>query len=98
MAYKIIVSLRAQREIASAVSNYSLNSTQAPIKFIDVVSNTYKTLEANPFFVIKYKNVRSLKLKSFPYSLYFIVNDEHRTVRILSCFHNKRGPHKRPEI
>ena len=96
MAYKVIISSRAQKEIENAIDYYSSHSTNAPVKFISVLKEAYSTLETNPFFMIIYKNVRALRIKKFPYSLYFIINDNNKTVRILSCFHNKRDPDKRP--
>ena len=96
MAYKIIVSPRAFIEIDQAIDYYALNSAYAPVKFITALKIAYITLEINPFFRIRYKNVRALKLKRFPYSLYFIIIKEKRTVRVLSCFHNKRNPQKWP--
>ena len=96
MAYKIIVSPRAQKEIENAIDYYAQYSTNAPIYFITVLKEAYGMLEINPFFSVRYKNVRALKLKRFPYSLYFIINENKKTVRVLSCFHNKQNPSKRP--
>ncbi len=98
MAYKIIVSLRAQKEIENAIDYYALYSMDAPVNFITVLSEAYSTLETNPFFRVRYKNVRALKIKLFPHSLYYIINEDKNTVRILSCFHNKRNPNKRPRM
>ena len=96
MAYKIIISPRAQMEIENAIDYYALYSSNAPQSFINMLKDTYTTLEANPFFSIHYKNIRALKIHKFPYSLYFTVNETQNTVRILACFHNKRNPNKRP--
>ncbi len=96
MAYKVFISPRAQREIENTIDYYALYSRNAPINFIGVLKEAYATLEVNPFFKIHYKNVRALKIKRFPHSLYFIIDKEKNTVRILSCFHNKRNPGKRP--
>ena len=96
MAYKIIVSPRAQKEIENAIDFYTLYSVNAPRNFVTSLSDAYKTLESSPLFKVRYKNLRSLKLSRFPYSLFFAVNDVQRTVRILACFHNKRNPNKRP--
>lgn len=98
MAYSIITSPRARKEIKNATEYYAFYSNNAPIDFIDALNKAYDILETNPFFAVKYKNVRTLKLKSFPYSLYFIVNDKNRTVSVLSCFHNKQNPYKRPRF
>ncbi|WP_436415996.1 type II toxin-antitoxin system RelE/ParE family toxin [Petrimonas sp.] len=96
MEYKISISLRAQQEIDDAIGYYQLHSLKAPALFIEEVRNTFKILAQNPFFAVKYKNVRAIKIKKFPYSLYFIVNKSKKTVRILACFHTKRNPEKLP--
>jgi toxin ParE1/3/4 len=97
MAYKTIVSPRAQKEIENALEYYALYSTDAPVNFITELKVAYTTLERNPFFSVRYKNIRAVKLKKFPHSLYFIINDDKNTIRVLSCFHNKRNPSKRPK-
>lgn len=96
MAYKIIVSPRVQKEVENAIDYYSLYSNDAPVNFISALSEVYRILKANPFFRVRYKNIRSLKIKKFPYSLYFVIDEDTKTVRVLSCFHNKRNPDKRP--
>jgi len=97
MVYKIIISLRAQKEIENAIDYYALYSREVPIHFISVLKETYKTLQTNPFFRICYKNVRVLKLKRFPYSLYFTIDENKNVISVLSCFHNKLNPSKRPK-
>lgn len=97
MVYKIIVSPRAQKEIEIAIDYYALYSENAPEKFILFLKYSYQALAINPFFTVFYKNVRGLKIKKFPYSLYFTINEEQNTVKVLSCFHNKRHPNKRPK-
>lgn len=96
MAYKIIVSPRAQKEIENAIDYYALYSTDAPKDFITELNETYKTIETNPFFRVRYKNIRALRLKRFPYSLFYVINENQNSVRVLSCFHNKRNPSNRP--
>ncbi len=96
MAYRIAVSSRAQKEIENAIDYYSLHSADAPVNFINALLNAYSILETAPFFRLRYKNVRALKLKKFPHSLFYIINKDQNTIRILSCFHNKRNPDRRP--
>ena len=96
MIYKIIVSPRAQKEIENAIDYYAMYSVDAPINFLAVLKETYTTLEKTPFYRVRYKNASALKIKRFPHSLYFIIDEDNNTVKILSCFHNKRNPNKRP--
>lgn len=95
MAYKIIVLPRALKEIENAIDYYALYSNSAPVNFITELRNAYKILNANPFFRVQYKNIRALKIKKVPYSLFFVINEDKNTIRVLSCFHNKRNPNKR---
>ena len=96
MAYRIIISSRAQKEIENAIDYYSLHSEDAPVNFINALLDAYSLLETVPFFRLRYKNVRALKLKKFPHSLFYIIKKDQKTIRILSCFHNKRNPDRRP--
>jgi plasmid stabilization system protein ParE len=98
MVYNLTVSPRAQKEIEKAIESYIPNYSDIPNNFVIQLQSVYDTLKTNPFFRIRYKTVRSLKLKKYPYSLYFVVNEKQKNVRILSCFHNKRDPQKRPRI
>ncbi len=70
MAYKVIVSPRAQKEIENAIDYYVLYSADAPKSFILYIEETYTLLGINPFFRVKYKNIRAIKIKKFPYSLF----------------------------
>jgi toxin ParE1/3/4 len=98
MAYKIIVSPRAQKEIENAIDYYALYSVNAPFNFVLSLKGAYDTLKEDPFRRIRYKSIRSLKLKKFPYSIYFVINETENLVRVLSCFHDKRNPERRPEL
>jgi plasmid stabilization system protein ParE len=96
MAYSIIVSPRAQKEIENAIDFYVIHSEDAPKRFLKMLVSSYKSLSMNPFYAIQYKNVRSLKISKFPFSLYFTVDEQEKLVRILACFHNKRNPKQQP--
>ena len=98
MAYRIIVNVRAQKEIEDAISFYDLSSDVAPINYIIALKEAYVSLKKNPFYRIRYKNVRTIKLRRFPFNLYFTVNEEQGLVIVHSCFHNKRNPKKRPKL
>jgi len=98
MAYRIIVSPRAQKEIENAIEYYALYSVDAPINFVTVLKDTYDNLAENPFSRVRYKNIRAIKIKKFPYLLYFVINETNNNIRILSCFHSKRNPKKRPNL
>jgi len=90
MAFKIQISLRAQIEIERASDFYVKNSVKAPLWFLESLQKSYKTLSLNPYFEIRYRNVRAYKIKRFPFTLYFTIDEKNKAIRILSCFHNAR--------
>ena len=96
MGYSVIISSRAQKEIENAIDFYALNSADAPKNFISQLKEVYDLLAINPFYRIRYKNVRAVALKKFPHYLYYIINAKEQIVRILSCFHGRRNPNARP--
>ncbi len=96
MAYEVLVSPRAQYEIELAIDYYAQYSTLAPSNFIKQLNNAYLLLKNNPFLVVRYKNIRSINLRKFPFTLFFIIDEKAFLVRVLSCFHNRRSPIKRP--
>lgn len=97
MVYKVVVSVRTQREIEHAIDYYALHSVDAPLNFIIELAEAYEILAKNPFFRIRYKNIRVLNLKRFPYSLYYTIADDKKIIKIISCFHNSRDPKRRPK-
>lgn len=95
--YKILVSPRAQIEIEGAIAHYQSLSKQAPSNFIQSLKDCYVRLKTNPNYAISYKQIRSVKINKFPYSLFYIIKYETKTIEVLSCFHNKRSPEQQPK-
>ena len=97
MDYKIIISPRAQQEIEDAIDYYAIRSSDAPKDFISILNETYTILSVNPHFRICYKNVRTIILNVFPYALFYTINEKEHTIKLLSCFHYKLNPQRRPK-
>ncbi len=97
MEFDIIIAPRAQKEIENAIDFYAVHSLIAAKYFIDSLSECYHKLSANPYFAIRYRNIRGIKLRKFPFSLYFVINENRNIVKILSYFHNRKNPSHRPK-
>ena len=96
MAYKVIVSTRARRQFDKATDYYEDVSPLIPSKFIYAVADAYSKLSQNPYFVVRYKNVRAIPVKGFPYLLFFSIDKAIMEVKVLSCFHTSKNPRKYP--
>jgi plasmid stabilization system protein ParE len=82
--------------IIQVIDYYAQFTSLAPTNFIKQLQNAFQLLENRPFLVTRYKNIRSLNLRKFPFTLFFVIDEKEFTVRILACFHNKRSPSRRP--
>lgn len=98
MEFKIFVSPRAIKEIYKSIDFYEIDSDWVPKNFIIAIENAYSILAQNPYQRIRYKNVRAIKLKRFPFLLYFVIDEKLLKVKVLSCFHTRRNPKRRPRI
>lgn len=96
MEYKVFISTKAQNEIENAIDYYSLINLRTQKKFAFEIIKAYSILSRNPFFAIKYKNIRSLKINNFPYSLFYTINNQKKTIAVLACLHQKKHPRKLP--
>ena len=97
MGYRIIISPRAQQEIIEAIDYYTQKSLLTPSNFIASLDEVYHVLLLSPYFRICYSNVRVIPLNNFPYSIFYVINEQESKIRILSCFHTSQQPNKNPK-
>ena len=64
--------------------------------FLDEVESAFDTLRVNPFYAIRYKEIRGFALKKFPFLILFKVDDKQSLVYILAVFHTSQNPAKYP--
>ena len=96
MAFKIKVSSLATRNIDNALEFFHSKSKSSAKNFKKKLSEAYKTLKTNPYFALRYHEVRALPLINFPYLIFFDIDEELRIVNILSVFCTYQNPEKYP--
>jgi len=97
MSYNLVILDQAQEEINDAYEYYLEISLTVMKSFDDQLERVYQSLETNPFFQFRYKKLRALPFKSFPYMIFFDINDVEKTVYIYSVFNTNQDPEKYPE-
>ena len=85
MAFKILISPIATDNIDDAIKYYKMQSQTAAKSFRKKLLDAYKSLQTNPFFAVKYRDVRAIPLKKLPYLILFDVNEKDQIV-IFSLF------------
>jgi mRNA-degrading endonuclease RelE of RelBE toxin-antitoxin system len=96
MAYNLTILPQAAFEIQKAFEYYELISDNTFSKFNNQLEEVYQNLEKNPFYQVRYKHLRAIPFKSFPYLVFFDVDQENKIVYIYSVFHTSQNPNKYP--
>lgn len=95
MAYKIIVSPIAIKNIDDAVNYYSEEvSKKVALDFLNDYKKTYKDLQKNPFYPFHDSNYRYLPFKKFPFIAFFLVDEPSKTVFLNAVFNTHQNPDK----
>lgn len=92
MAYKVLFDKRALFEIEEAADYYASISKTNVKSFINDFNKVIKALEKNPFFQIRYQEIRCLPFKKYPFMAHYTLNEEQKTVYIHAVICTLRNP------
>jgi len=92
--FKVIILPRAQKQIIKEADWYYDKSPKSEGRFLNSIDTAIDILSINPFFAIRYKNVRAYVLNNFPYIIFFHVEESKRVVKIISIVHTSKKPSK----
>ena len=62
--------------------------------FLNSVNNSFSILEENPFYQIRYDDVRCLPIKKFPFMAHFTVDEIELLVKVYALVNTYRNPEK----
>ncbi len=91
--YKVKVESDALTDIQEITDWY--NEIQAGLggRFQKTVVKQINSLNKDPqIFVIRYKEIRCVLVRNFPYMVHFYINTENKTVEILAVISTSRNP------
>ena len=79
-------------DIQNGLEYYTSISPAIAKKFLAAVKNTFAELKINPFYQVRYDNVRMRKVKGFPYLLHFVLNENQNSVIIYGIRNAAQNP------
>lgn len=96
MTYTLRVSRRAARHIRAASTWWLENRDKAPSAFADDLDDAFRLIAelprtGEPVHHSKLASARRLLLARTRYHLYYSVDDDGQTVRVLALWHTSRG-------
>ncbi len=94
MNFSLVIETRAIGDIQEAIDYYDGQQPGLGERFKGALNKRLLTLEKNPFFRVRYDQVRCLSVKKFPYMVHFTVNERQQVVTVLAVFHTSLDPKK----
>ncbi len=91
-SFKIRIRNTAFDDLQDAVDYYSSINTELGKRFFSIFENALDILQMNPYFQVRFDDIRSLPLHKFPYSIYFDVNQKHSIINIYALVHQAADP------
>ena len=92
MAFDIVITHQARIDTLEGIEWYNKQAAGLGKRFYQAVQKHYKTLRQNPYFQIRYDDVRCLPLVKFPYMVHFIVEEDRKRVVVLGVICTHRDP------
>ncbi len=92
MAYTIDLDLAAIQDLQKAIDYYDEQLSGLGRKFEMAIDKHFSALSKNPFYQIRYDDVRCFPVEKFPFMIHFTVDEEIKTVRVSAVFHTSMDP------
>lgn len=96
MIFNVVIEPRALVDIQDAIDYYDSKKSGLGEYFYQMIDEHLDTISRNPFFEIRYKDYRGLPVKKFPFIIFYFIDEELKTVHILSVFNTSLNPSKYP--
>lgn len=90
--FDIVLLNEAIHDIQKGIDYYKYISPVLAKKFHSNVENAFAELKKNPFYQVRYDNVRMRTVKDFPYVLHFVANENPNTVLVYGVRHSAQNP------
>ena len=95
MNFKIKLRPEAQIDLTNALDWYENIDHKLTIYFFKIVTKGIEHIKKNPFgFTKRYKIVRILPLKRYPYLICYFVDKTSETINIIAIFNSYQDPLK----
>ncbi len=91
-AFSIHIEARVFDELDATIFYYNSQKTNLGLHFYKEVKKTFGVLQKNPFFQIRYRNIRCIPLKKFPFLVHYFIDEETKKITILAVINTHQNP------
>ena len=93
MKYTVVFQPLVSFDLKDAIDYYKEIDPHLAKQFLSRLREAQRFLISNPYiFQLKYKEVRTIFLKQFPYHIHYLINDVQKQVIIIAIVHAYKKP------
>jgi plasmid stabilization system protein ParE len=93
MSYAFVSRPLVKQDITEAISYYQKITPLLAKQFLLRIKEAKIYIEQSPLgFQLKYKEVRTVLLKQFPYHIHYLIDEERKQIVILAIIHAYKNP------
>ena len=93
MSYSFVNRFAVRTDIINATDYYKNINPELAKQFLFRIREAKAYIARSPLgFQIKYKEVRTLLLKQFPYHIHYLIDDTQKQIIILAVIHAYKNP------
>lgn len=91
--YKIKIDQEALNDLRKIVIWYNSQLQNLGMRFHKQVKTQINSLKTQPYiYTIRYKDIRCMLVKKFPFMIHYSVNEELHLLEIYAILHTSRNP------
>jgi toxin ParE1/3/4 len=97
--FKLFIEPQASIDIEKSCQYYTslpVDTQRLVDHFLDDVFDAFDIITKNPYFQVKHKNYRVFPLNKFPYIIFFTIDEDEKTIKILALFNTAQNTTKYP--
>ncbi len=91
MLYNLFIDPEAYQDIQKSIDWYNNKKEGLGYEFYDTIDQHFQSLKTNPFYQIRYKNVRCLPLRKFPYMIHFTIDETSKLIIARAVFNTRKN-------
>lgn len=93
MKYKVKIEPDALTDLQDIANWYNEAQARLGKRFLDTAIKQINSLSTNPqIYTIRYKEIRCMLVKKFPYMVHFFINEASHCVEVLAVISTFRNP------
>jgi len=92
MEYKLFIEPESLNDIQEAVYWYNDRQKGLGKRFFSEVKKKFKTIIKNPFYAVKYDDIRCVLIDKFPYLIHYKIEEDLKQIDVIAVFHTSRNP------